>query len=148
MVTPTIKPSMKRTKIYKYVLLTADILFIPGLFFLKWLSGVMLSNPRPCPWTLFGGQCVTCGGTRFVHSLLSGRFLDAFGYNQFLFIVGGLLLFAFIVLHFHIFRESKATKQILATFFSIPSLIVVCIGMVVFLIWRNLPVFAEIAARL
>lgn len=139
---------MKYTKVCKCSLLATDILFIPGLFFLKWLSGVMLSNPRPCPWTLFGGQCVTCGGTRFVHSLLSGRFLDAFCYNQFLFIVGILLLFVFIVLHVHIFRESKATKQILATLFSIPSLIVVCIGMLAFLILRNLPMFLEIAARL
>ena len=53
--------SVSKTK--KYLILIADILIIPALILCERLTDFMLSRSNPCPWTLFGGKCVSCGGT-------------------------------------------------------------------------------------
>ena len=136
---------MNNLLINKKWLLIADFLLIPSGFFFRWLSAYMLSIPKPCPWTLFGGKCVTCGGTHFVNSILNGRFIEAFNHNQFLFLLTVFLLLSYVLLHLYVFFKTDVVKKILRIIFSIPTLIIVLSAMLLFLLLRNLPVFFMIA---
>lgn len=139
---------MKRTQAYSCILMVSDVLLLPSLFFVRWLSGVMLTHPRPCIWSKFGGQCVTCGGTHFVHALLHGEFTEAFFHNPFLFAGTIFLIVSFIILHFYVFGKKQFAKRVLSALYSIPSLIVFCVGMMLFLLWRNWPVVLNICQQL
>ena len=140
--------TMKHLRIYKYLLLITDILFIPGTFFFWWLSGVLLAKPRPCLWNKFGGQCITCGGTHFVRALLQGDFIAAFHYNPFLFVCAIVLILSFILLHFTILGKSRKAQKLLSVLFSIPSLILGCVLMMLFLLARNGSVIVYIGSQI
>lgn len=129
---------MRKLKFYQYLLIAADILLIPGLFFCEWLSDRMLSTYSECIWLQFGGKCLTCGGTHFVNSLLNFRFAEAFAHNEFLFILTVLLLVTFILLNLSwLFRVKFATAA-LKKIFSIPSLIILVVFLLVFFFARNI----------
>ena len=132
---------MRKLKYYQYILLAVDVLLIPGLIFCEWLSDRMLATTSTCMWTLLGGQCLTCGGTHFVNTLLNFRFAEAFAHNELLFILTVLSVVVFILLHlswlFHVRFATAALKRI----FSIPSLIIFVTVLLVFLLIRNIPTF-------
>lgn len=127
-----------------HILLSADILLIPGLFFFQWLSGRMLARPSVCTWNYFGGKCVTCGGTHFVNVLLQGQLTKAFYHNAFLFVCTAVLLLSYIQLHLWWFGNSTVAKKFLQKVYSIPGLVVFCAFMVGFLILRNISVIEMI----
>ena len=127
--------------INKKTIIIADLLAVPVLLLCRWLTSVMLSHESDCTWTLFGGQCVTCGGTHFVQSLSHGRILEAYEHNQFLFILLILLLISWVLLHLYLFFKMEFARKALRIIFSIPSLIVVLTGLFVFLVIRNMPAF-------
>lgn len=130
---------MRKLKYYQYILLAADVLLIPGLIFCEWLSDRMLATTSTCMWTLLGGKCITCGGTHFVNSLLNFRIAEAFNHNEFLFIFSALLLVVFILLNLSwLFRVKFATAA-LKKIFTIPSLIIVVVFLLLFLLIRNIP---------
>lgn len=127
------------------LLFICDILIIPAMFFCRWLSGAMLTGiDSECMWTYFGGQCVTCGGTHFVNVLLSGHIIEAFKYNQFIFLCLVLLILVYILLHLYWWFKLDFAKKILRYVFSIPSLIIFLSIMLVFLVVRNIPAVINI----
>lgn len=125
----------------------ADLLLLPSWWAGARLSEYMLARQTACPWTRFGGKCVTCGGTHFVNALLHLRLGEAFGHNPFLFLLTVFLLFSFILLHVWRIRRCPLAKRILDTCYSIPSLIVWLAAMLVFFLVRNLPLFCAVLQR-
>lgn len=127
----------------KMLLLVCDIFILPVMFFCRWLSSVMLTGIKSeCIWTLIGGKCITCGGTHFVNSLLNGKIIEAFFYNQYLFILLVFLIISYFLLHTYLFFKIDFAKKILKRFFSIHSLIFWCVFLLVFLVIRNIPVIS------
>ena len=136
---------MKKLLSYKKPLLVAaDILLIPSVFFFRWLSGRMLARVTVCSWAVFGGKCVTCGGTHFVNSLLSGRIAEAFAHNQFLFLLGIDLAVSYLLLNLHWLAGWPVAQKILKKMYNIPMLIVGCAVLLLFFFLRNIPVFCKI----
>jgi hypothetical protein len=132
-------------KLYnKKILILVDVLAIPLGFFCHWLTTVMLAGDRPCAWTLMGGQCLTCGGTHFVNSLLSGHISQAWHHNEFLFVLTVLLLLSWVLVHCHLLGHARWAAKVLRVLYSIPSLIVAVSPMIVFLILRNWPLFQQV----
>ena len=135
----------KKRKLFGVLIIAADLLAVPMMFFCAKLSDWMLSIYTVCAWTKFGGKCVTCGGTHFVNSLLDGKIAEAFNHNQFLFVVGIILVISYIALHCYVLFNSKIAKRVLLIIYSIPSLVIFLSSMLIFLLWRNVPVFMLIA---
>lgn len=136
---------MSVSKKKKYLILIADILFIPALILCEHLTDFMLSRSNPCPWTLLGGKCVSCGGTHFVNSLLNGRIAEAFEHNQFLFLITLVLAVSFVLLNLYWLFNMRFPKAVLSKIYTIPMLIVTLSLMLVFFFIRNIPVFIRIA---
>ncbi len=128
----------------KYFLISFDILFIPLCFFCQWLSTQMLKTNGVCLWTILGGKCITCGGTHFVNTLLSGKFIEAFHHNELLFIFTVILLLSWILLHLCWFGNSAFAKNILLKIYSIPGLIIAAASTMIFLLIRNIPTFINL----
>ena len=135
--------SVSKTK--KYLILIADILIIPALTLCERLTDSMLSRSNPCPWTLLGGKCVSCGGTHFVNSLLNGKIAEAFEHNPFLFFVTLVLAVSFVLLNLDWLFGLRFPKTVLSGIYSIPMLIVTLSLMLIFFFVRNVPVFIRIA---
>lgn len=131
-------------KYKKFCLITFDILIIPLCFFFQWLSTQMLKSNTICMWTIFGGKCITCGGTHFVNTLLSGKIVEAFHHNELLFVAAIILLFTFILLHLSWLWDIKFATKVLLKIYSIPGLIVAAASTLIFLIIRNIPAFIRI----
>ena len=134
----------KLLKHKKTLLLAGDLLLVPCLFFLRWLSGYMLSKDTTCTWLLLGGKCVGCGGTHFVNALLNGQILDAFQHNQFFFTLGVFLIVSYLLLHLHWLWNVPLAKKLLSKLHSIPSLLVFCGWLLVFFFIRNIPMITRI----
>lgn len=127
-------------KKYAVLLLVFDILIIPLSFFLKWLSGIMLSGiDGECIWTKFGGQCLTCGGTHFVNNLFSGKIITAFFDNQFLFLCLIIFIIVFVFLHLYLLFNFEFAKKVLKIIFSLPTFFTLLAIMIVFIVVRNIP---------
>ena len=139
---------MKLLQKHKWLLLLGDVLAVPAAILCRLLTQHMLLADKPCPWTLFGGQCVTCGGTHFVNTLCSGQLGEAFFHNQFLFALTVLALGCWILLHLWLFCKLQPAKKVLYGICSIPGLITVLSVMFLFLLWRNIPVFVRIGQLL
>lgn len=135
--------SVSKTK--KYLILIADILIIPALILCEHLTDFMLSRSNPCPWTLFGGKCVSCGGTHFVNSLLNGRIAEAFEHNGFLFLITLVLAVSFVLLNLDWLFGLRFPKKVLSGIYSIPTLIGTLALMLIFFFVRNVPVWIRIA---
>lgn len=126
-------------KKYKKILMIAvDVAVIPGLFLLKYLSSFMLTTNRPCPWTLLGLQCATCGGTRCINNLLSGNIVEAIKLNPFIFLCIMYLVISFIFLNILILKNSFFTKKALKKMYSLWSLVIVLVAVAMFFLGRNI----------
>lgn len=139
---------MKKIGSKKFFLLLFDVLLIPGLFFCEKLSDIMLSQYSVCTWVRLGGQCITCGGTHFVNTLLNGKIAEAFSHNQFLFLILVLLLVSWILLHLDWLFGISWAKKVLSWIFSIPTLIILLEIMMIFFLIRNIPVLIRITELL
>ena len=129
----------------KMIVLSADVLCILAVWISKPLSEALLQKTdKTCLWTVMGGQCPTCGGTHFVNDLLSGRIGAAFADNQFLFIATAYLAVSLIVLNLWLLFDLGFAKKMLGWMYNIPSLIVWGVGLLVFLIVRNLPMLGNL----
>ena len=126
-------------KTYKLpLLLAADGLLILGCILGRWLSGRMLESDTVCLFLLLGGKCLTCGGTHFVQSFLSGQLVDAWHHNEFLFINTAYLAISLVPLHLWVLFGIRWAKKILRWMYSIPTLILFLVGMLLFIILRNI----------
>lgn len=128
----------------KKLLLAGDLLLLPCLFFLRWLSGYMLSKETTCAWLVLGGKCVGCGGTHFVNALLNGRIGEAFQHNQFFFTLGVFLAVSYLLLHLDWLLDLPFAKKLLSKMYSIPCLLVFSGWMLIFFFVRNIPMFTRI----
>ncbi|MBQ9938356.1 MAG: DUF2752 domain-containing protein [Oscillospiraceae bacterium] len=125
----------------KTVLVVCDLLLIPALIACERLSDRMLAKNATCPWNFFGGKCITCGGTHFVNSVLNFKFAEAFGHNQYLFVLAVFFALSFLLLNLHKLFGIQFAKRVLRKMYNIPMLIAGCVLMVLFVILRNLPLF-------
>lgn len=74
----------KKIRIRNILFISALILF----FLLIVLLGVLTNHRVPCLFHMFTGlDCPGCGMTRAVVSLYYGRFIEAFNYNPFVYIL-------------------------------------------------------------
>lgn len=128
----------------KRLLLIGDIALIPGLLLCRLLTALMLSQETECLWLKFGGKCITCGGTHFVHCLVRGELQAAFWHNQFLFVLTVCLLLSYILLHLHWLGNVPFAGKVLRRVYSIPGLIVACAAMLGFFFARNIAVFQRV----
>ena len=115
-----------------------------GAIFCRFLSIWMLSNESTCVWVTLGGKCVTCGGTHFVRDFLSGRIVDAFFDNQFLFILAIYAIVSVIFLNLLLLFNLKFAKKALRIMYNIPTLIISCVSMVAFLLLRNISLLNKV----
>jgi len=75
-----------------------------------------------------GIYCPGCGGQRWLHALLQGRFEEAWHYNQLLSVSPILALIGWALFRFKT-----------PTWLKVAALIVLLILLIVFVIWRNQP---------
>lgn len=135
---------MKKTLNKKFLIIITDILVIPILIICEKLTDYMLMFDKACPWTVFGGKCVTCGGTHFVNSILNGRIVEAIEHNIFLFVMLIVLVVSFILINLYWIFNIDFARKILLKIYSISSLIIAVIFMLTFFFIRNIPVFQSI----
>lgn len=136
-------------KKYKWpLLLTADVLVVVGCIVGRWLSGRMLESDTVCLFLLLGGKCITCGGTHFVQSLLSGQFIEAFHHNEFLFVSTAYLALSLVLLHPWLLFGARWAKIVLRWMYNLPTLILFLAGMTVFGIVRNLTPITWLLGRI
>ena len=128
----------------KIIIISCDVILVPLLIFCRLLSGAMLETERTCFMTLLGGKCISCGGTHFVRDFLSGHFIDAFFDNQFFFFCAVFMAVSFVFLNLFMLFDLKFAKRVLRYMYSIPTLIIFCVGLVAFLVIRNLLLMDEI----
>jgi hypothetical protein len=55
--------------------------------FISNIARFISSSSDTCLMKLFGLTCPSCGGTRCVYNFFKGNFTEAFGYNQFVFVM-------------------------------------------------------------
>lgn len=137
------KAFLKKHK-WPLLLIAADVLVVIGCIVCRWLSGRMLESETVCLWLLLGGECLTCGGTHFVQSLLSGQIVEAFHHNEFLFVTTVYLALSLLLAHPAVLLKAKWAKKLLRWMYSIPSLILFLTGMTVFAVVRNLPLMIRV----
>lgn len=128
----------------KILILSADVLCLVAALICKPLSALMLSTEKTCAWTVWGGQCLTCGGTHFVNDLLSFRIGQAFMDNQLLFIAALYLFVTLLFLNLLWLFEFPFAKKALRVMYNIPVLILFAVGTLAFLILRNLYAFENL----
>ena len=139
---------MKFFKNKKFVLLLCDVLLVPFSLICRELSAGMLTTNTVCSWTRFGGKCITCGGTHFVNAWTNCRFIEAFYYNEFLFVVTIGLFISYILLHIYLLFGVKWAHKILKIVYSIPGLIISLSLMMLYFFIRNIPVFILVIEHL
>ena len=133
---------MKKILLNKcFWLVLFDIGIIPVCIFCRWLSDQMLSVESVCLWTIYGGKCLTCGGTHFVNSLLKGHIIDAFHHNQLLF--GALIVFLIILVLLHLswIFKVRFAKKVLSLPFFLSLIVLGGVSTVLFFLIRNIPMF-------
>lgn len=139
------KDDMKKLlQFRKPIILVADALVIPALFFCEWLSDQMLATTSTCAWTLLGAKCITCGGTHFVNTLLNGQFVEAFNHNQYLFLLAIFFAVSFVLLNLYWLFDLRFAKAALKKMYNIPVLIIACVGVLAFLVLRNIPLWIHL----
>lgn len=128
----------------KLLILLFDALLVPLVMLCKPLSDYMLRTGEDCVWVKFGGKCVTCGGTHFVNSLLSGDFAAAFGYNQYLFFATLFLAVSLVLFNLYMLFDLPLALRALKLMYNIPVLILACVALILFLVLRNIPLWVAI----
>ena len=144
---------MKRflKKHYKRIIvLLLDAMIVPGALVCKLLTEHMLETEATCAWTVFGGKCLTCGGTHFVRDLsafiLGGDItsgfekhylLDAFLDNQLLFVMTLFFFVTLVMFNLWFVFGLDLGKKGLKIMYSVPSAIIFGVVVIGFLVWRN-----------
>lgn len=87
---------------------------------------------------------MTCGGTHFVNDLLSGRIVDAFHDNEYLFLLTIYLAITMLLLNlYYLFRLTFA-KKILSVMYNLTMLIVFLASIFAYLFIRNIPLWTRL----
>lgn len=133
-----------RKNIWKLLIIAADLLLIPGMFFCHWLSDRMLAVPSVCEWMVLGGKCITCGGTHFVNSITVLRIGEAFHHNEYLFLLTVYFGIAFILLNLWQLCGLQFPKKVLRHMFGIPAVVILAVLLLIFLFARNTTMFSNI----
>ena len=137
-------------KNYKAVLIIAfDILCVLAIPLCWLLTDAMLkAPPNPCPWTQppLGGKCISCGGTHFVNYLTSFKIAEAFSENQLFFFLTIYFLITLIMFNLWWIFNLTFAKKALKIMYSIPAAIIFGHSLIAFMIWRNIPMFINIAS--
>lgn len=128
----------------KIIMLSSDLLIVPGILLCRWLSSTMLSTETVCVWLRLGGKCITCGGTHFVNSLCSGDIIGAFGYNPFLLALTIYAVITLVFLNLHFLFDLPFAKKVLRGMYSIPAVVLILWVMMLFLFLRNIPLWIRI----
>lgn len=140
---------MKKTDKNKILIVAIDCMILAVCFFAKDLSEIMMKNLRPCGvYKTFGIKCLTCGGTRCVNALFSGKIKEAFAYNSYV-VMAGIVLFIVLVLvnAGWVFEKEKA-RRIVVKLCCVKTVVILGVLTLTFMLGRNLyPVFLYLANR-
>lgn len=133
-----------KTHYKKIAMIAGDLLIVPGVILCQWLSAWMLSTESVCTWVKFGGKCITCGGTHFVYSLSRGDIIEAFGHNQFLFALAVYFAVSLVFLNLFLLFDLRFAQKALRNMYSVPAVLLIVWGMLMFLFFRNIPLLIRI----
>ena len=67
--------------------------------------------------------------------------MEAFNHNQYLFILAVFFAISFVLLNLYWLFDLRFAKAALRKMYSIPSLIIACVGVLAFLVLRNMPLW-------
>lgn len=124
----------------RIIIIICDLLVIPIIMLGRLLSDNMLdAAATECVWAQIGAKCITCGGTHFVKNICSGRFIDAFCDNQYLFILTAYLAITLVVLNLYFIFGLPWAKKLLLKMYSIAALIIAGVALIAFVVLRNIP---------
>ncbi len=133
-----------RSLLKKYI---APIVIVCDLiiFRLMWVSGelvdFMMTNGKPCSWTLHGAKCGACGGTHCVKSLSEGDVIGAFVSNPMIFLCIIYLGVSVILINLaYVFKIKKVTK-LLKVMYSEKMAFIILGMFIVYTILRNIPLY-------
>lgn len=128
----------------RIIILGADLLCLVLALVCRPLSAQMLSNETTCWYSTWGGQCLTCGATHFVNDLLSFRIGQAFLDHQLLFVLTVFFLITLVMLNLWLLFDLAFAKKMLKWMYHIPTLVLFVLGVIVFMIRRNLGAFDDL----
>ncbi len=135
----------------RIIILTCDAMIVPMALLCKLITENMLKTDSTCAWTLLGGQCISCGGTHFVNDLASLRIVDAFFDNQLMFFITLFFIATLIMFNLWWVFDLSFGKKALVRMYSVPTVIIFCSALIIFLVWRNwfaIPTFIRFAVAL
>ena len=102
------------------------------------ISGWMFRFLPDCPWVALGWQCPSCGGTRCVRYLFSGRMAEAFAVNPFLFVLIWYLIAALLLMNVGVLLKWKWAEKCARAMTDWRMVIAVAVLFVIFGIVRNI----------
>lgn len=123
--------------------LTMDVVILPGIWLSRLAIMMMFRQGKPCPWTYFGAQCATCGGTHCIQSFLYGRFLEAFRWNPLVFCWILFAVATVVLLNVWVLLRKRWAGRALKVMYSMEAFFVAVGSYLHFAFWRNVPVILE-----
>jgi len=120
-----------------------DLLILPGAWLGRLAVELLFRQGKPCPWTLFGAQCATCGGTHCVQSFLHGRFLEAFRWNPLVFCWILFAIATVLLLNALVLLRQRWAGTPLSVMRSMEGFCVIMDSYLHYACWRNVPVILE-----
>ena len=121
-----------------------DAAILPGIALGRVVTALMMQFGSDCAWTKFGLLCGTCGGTRCVIRLLHGDFVEAFFFNEWVFLWILFLVLTVALLNMAFLMRLRFAKTVLKKMYSLPTLIVFLGSLVVFTVVRNIPAVIQL----
>lgn len=128
----------------KAIILAADALLVLWTVICKPLTDYMLRAGEDCEWTKYGGRCLTCGGTHFVNTFVSGDFAEAFNHHQYFFLLTLFLLISLLLLNLYLLFGFKFSLKALRLMYNVPVLILWLWGFIAFFVIRNIPLWVRV----
>lgn len=121
-----------------------DLMILPGLWLGRVAVELLFRQGKPCPWTLFGAKCATCGGTHCIQSFLEGRFLEALRWNPLVFCWILFAIATVVLLNCLVLLKRRWAGKALGVMWSMEAFFVAVGSYLHFAFWRNVPLLLEL----
>ncbi len=121
--------------------LALDAVIALGCIFISNIARFISSSSNTCLMKLFGLTCPSCGGTRCVYNFFKGNFAEAFGYNQFVFLIIIYILVLTVFLNLRYVFGFEFAKKPINYMVHPTTVIIIAISFVVFGVLRNVILF-------
>ena len=118
-----------------------DAVIALGGIFVSNIAQFISSSSDTCFMKYFGLTCPSCGGTRCVYNFFKGNFTEAFGYNQFLFVLIIYVLILVVFLNLRYVFGLEFAKKPIKYMVHPTAVIIIAISFVAFGVIRNVLMF-------